>query len=318
MSNRAMFLLAAGLALAVPNGAQAQPSTAASAADTGVPVHEDGLVATWYPPASGKPAPVILALGGSEGGEAGGQLLASALAKQGYAVLALAYFKADGLPETLEEIPLGYFSDALDWIKRQPLADTEHIGIYGVSIGAETALEVAAHHPEIGAVVAGVPSSVVWQGYDPEDYTSVKSTYSIDGEPVPYLAYDTSKAFTGVYDLYARSLVHRDAHPEAIIPVEQINGAVLLLSAKDDQLWPSTEMADQVMQRLDAEGFDHPHRHIAYADAGHGAMLPPHPGAKDSALANIGGTETGNAAAREAMWSAALSFLASSLGAPES
>ena len=47
---------------------------------------------------------------------------------------------------------------------------------------------VASRHPRIKAVIAAVPSSVVWQGINMRDFTSVKSTYSLAGKPVPYVA----------------------------------------------------------------------------------------------------------------------------------
>lgn len=273
------------------------------------PVRADGLVATWFPPISGKRSPAIIVLGGSEGGEKSASLVAGALAKQGYGALALAYFRADGLPATLQNVPLEYFDRAITWLSRQPLADADRLGMYGVSIGAETALIVATRHPELKAIVVAVPSSVVWQGYDPADYRSVESTYSLNGKGIPYLPYDTSLPFTGVYALYASSLKHLPEHPDAAIPVERINGAILLLSAKADSLWPSSAMSEQIMARLDAARYRHPHRHVAFADAGHGATLPPGSGPdRESGYNNLGGTEAGNAAARAGMWSETLAF----------
>ena len=281
----------------------------------GIPVREDGLVGTWFPPANGKRGPVVVVLGGSEGGEGSAMIVARALAGQGYGAFALAYFRAKGLPGTLQNIPLEYFDRAIAWLARQPLTDTSRMGIYGVSMGAETALLVATRHPELKAVAVAVPSSVVWQGYDPRNYQSVESTFSLNGKGIPYLAYNTSLPFTGVYALYANSLKALANHPEAAIPVEKIEGAILLLSAKADTLWPSSEMSEQIMARLDARKFPHPHRHIAFADAGHGATLPPGSGpARESGYNNLGGTEAGNTAARAGMWRETLAFFGEYLG----
>lgn len=316
-----LALLAAAPLVAAPAGLSAQTVTAAPA---GIAVHDDGLVATWYPPASGKRGPVILVLGGSEGGEESSKRVGAAFAAQGYGVLSLAYFKADGLPAQLQEVPLEYFDRALGWIARQPLADSHRIGLWGMSIGGETALVLAARAPQIKAVVAVVPSSVVWQGINLTDYSSVKSTYSLGGQPVPYLPYDMSKPFTSVLDLYQRSLKTVDAHPDAVIPVERIAGPVLLLSGKADGLWPSTAMSDQVMARLDARHFRYSHDHIAYPDAGHGALSPPYsamgravPAEANAGSRNMGGTETGNGFARTDSWQRTLAFFATALGGPK-
>lgn len=286
----------------------------APAVADGVPVRDNGLVATWYAPA--RRAPVIIALGGSECGEKGGQLLGQAVSKLGYGTLALAYCGSEGLPPAVQNIPLEYFGKALDWVEKQPLADSKHIGIYGISIGAETALLIAAREPRIKAVVAGSPSSVVWQGFDPRDYRSVAPTYLLDGKPVPYLPYDMSKMFVSILDLYQRSLDTLPVHQEAIIPVENINGPVLLLSGKADGLWPSSTMSDQVIARLDAKNFRYAHEHIAYPDAGHIAGVPP-TDFPIMQLERLGGTPDGNTAARADAWKRTVAFFRQNLGSSD-
>ena len=311
MTNRSSLPVALLVSLAIP--AIAGSARAAPVIVAPIPVHDHGLVATWYPPASGHKGPAVIALGGSEGGEEGGRYLGKSVAALGYGVLSVAYFGADGLPANLQEVPLEYFDRAFAWLVAQPLVDKKHIGIYGISVGAETALLVASRHPEIKAVVAAVPSSVVWQGINMRDYTSVKSTYSLAGKPVPYVPFDGGAPFTSVLDLYQRSLAKPIA-ADAVIPVEKIGGAILLLSSKDDKLWPSTMMAGQVIARLDAAHFKPPHQHVAYPDAGHGAMTPPSGDPKMAALDNLGGTPAGNQAARMDMWPRVVNFFASSLG----
>lgn len=300
--NRSLRLLACVLFLAP-----------AMAQGDGVPVHDNGLVATWYAPA--KKAPVIIALGGSECGDEGGRFLAQSVAKLGYGALALAYCIAPGLPPAVQNIPLEYFGKAIDWVEKQPLANRDHIGLYGISIGAETALVVAARDPRIKAVVVGSPSSAVWQGFDTHNYSSVAPTYLLDGKAVPYVPYDTSNPFVSIFDLYQRSLAGLPAHQDAIIPVENINGPVLLLSGKTDTLWPSTTMADQVITRLDAKKFPYAHEHIAYQNAGHGAPLPP--GDYTGRLDTLGGTPEGNAAAHADAWKRTVAFFRQSLGSPD-
>ncbi len=287
---------------------------AAAQSDTGVPVHDNGLVATWYAPA--KKAPVIIALGGSECGENGGRLLASSLAKEGFGALALAYCGAEGLPPAVQNIPLEYFTKAIDWVGQQQLTDHNRIGIYGISIGAEAVLLAASRDRRIKAVVAGSPSSVVWQGFDPHNYASVAPTYTFEGKPVPYVPYDMSKPFTSIFDLYQRSLATLPEHPDAVIPADNINGPVLLISGKADTLWPSTAMADQVMARLDAKNFRFAHEHVAYDNAGHVAPVPPEEHPALASLEALGGTKDGNTAARAAAWDRTVAFFKKYLGDP--
>ena len=78
-------------------------------------VREEGLVGRLILPPDNHRKTTLIWLGGSEGGMGAGGYLNSLLATKGYAVFALAYFGAEGLPEELEEIPLKYFQRAIGW-----------------------------------------------------------------------------------------------------------------------------------------------------------------------------------------------------------
>lgn len=309
----AALALAGAIGGVLPAAAQNAPAAVSAVArPEGVRVNADGLVATWYPPASGKRGPAILVLGGSEGGEAVSKAMGRLFAEQGYGVLALAYFRAPGLPEQLQEIPLEYFRAATDWLAAQPLVDSGRIGLWGASKGGEAALLVASQDPRLHAVVAAVPSSVVWQGINYANYMDNKSSFSLGGKPLPYVPYDTSAAFKGVLDLYQRSLAKIAEHSDAVIPAERINGPVLLISAADDALWPSSVMAKQVIDRLDSKHFRFEHRQLDLPGAGH-AIAFPGPSSNNGAFAQMGGTPDGNAAGKAEGWRQTLAFFARAL-----
>ena len=59
---------------------------------------------------------------------------------------------------------------------------------------------------------------------------------------------------------------------ENIIPVEKINGPVLLISAVNDKVWPSYESGLYLEKRLQEKGFEKPFKHIVYPTMSH-AML---------------------------------------------
>ncbi|MGZ6013907.1 MAG: acyl-CoA thioester hydrolase/BAAT C-terminal domain-containing protein, partial [Caulobacteraceae bacterium] len=255
-------------------------------------------------------APGLLILGGSEGGHGPAFHFAATFARRGFASLGLAYFADPGLPATLENVPLEYFTAAIDWLVAQPGVDPKRIGVFGGSKGAEAALLVASRDPRIKAVVAGVPSSVAWQGVNMANPANPGPSWTLNGKPIPYAHYDGSQPFRGILDLYQRSLAK--APPEAVIPVERINGPVLLVSAKSDGLWPSAAMGDAVISRLDKAKFRFPHTNLAYADAGHagfGEPLPPGSAVPPAMLAQLGGTAQGNLAMRADAWPKILAFL---------
>ena len=307
----AAFALAATPALAQPAVPQCGVADIATTAEE---VHADGLVAQYIHPTAPGRHPALLILGGSEGGTAGVRRLAAPFAAQGYAVLALSYFGADGLPQNLDQIPLEYFATGLRWLAARPEVDGGRIGVFGISKGGEAALLVASRNPQIRATVAGVPSNVAWQGIIRPAWDN-RSSWSEGGRPLPYLSYDFSHGFTSILALYQGGLATAAQHPDAEIPVERINGPVLLISGRADSLWPSTAMSEAVVARLRAHNFRFPVEHLAFENAGHAAASPPVLGQNSAGPDSfVGGTEEGNATARAESWRATVCFFRSALG----
>ncbi len=302
------FVRSAALLFALLCAAPAEAQTAADPVKTSVTAH--GLVADFYVPSDAKGRlPAIIEFGGSEGGMGAASARDSKLmAQHGYAVLQVAYFDAPGLPKDLGLIPLEYFKSAIDWLRAQPGVDPDRIGIVGGSIGSEVALTVASHYREIKVVVATMPSSVVWPGIS-HTQADPPSTFTLAGKPLPYLPY--GGPFTSVYQLYAKGLLALDQHKDAIIPVERINGPVMLVCGKVDTLWPSCPMSEQVTARLKSFQFRHRVQLLEYGDAGHAVFGPPLDPASPrlASLASEGGTVEGNQASRRDSWPRAIAFL---------
>ncbi|MFN3668788.1 MAG: acyl-CoA thioester hydrolase/BAAT C-terminal domain-containing protein [Brevundimonas sp.] len=300
-----------------PATAQTPPAAAAAAAPSPPPtleIRDPGLVADYFSadPASSK-AGAIIVLGGSEGGLNGSRNLARRLAAAGFDALAVSYFGEPGQSARLDRVPIEPVVRAREWLEARP-APGEAIALLGVSKGAELALLTASRDPAIRAVVAAVPSNVIWQGIDMTG-APTGGSWTADGVELPYTPYDLSQGFNGVLRLYEVSLA--SAPSEAEIPVERIAGPVLLVSGQADGLWPSTEMANRIEGRLRANGFRHAVTHLAYPDAGHaafGAPVRPDTPGLDRALA-LGGTIDGLVAARADGWPRLLAFLTDALAA---
>lgn len=215
-----------------------------------VPVRERGLVGVAYYPAESGPRPAVIVLPGSQGGIPGPGAHAGGLVSRGYVVLALAYFNAVGLPPLLQNIPLEYFATAVDWLKSQPLVDPARIGVLGTSRGGELALLLGATYPSaFRVVVANVPSSVVWPGLSDD---SEAPAWTFEGKPLRSVRSNFSPADRSLSgrERFVKRLRDPDAVRGAEIPVERIGAPVLLLSGKDDQLWPSDLFAERVVARL--------------------------------------------------------------------
>ena len=284
---RTISLVALACSASIAIGLRAQPAqippiVVAPPGDTGRRVTDDGLVANYFP--ARQKGPAVLALAGSVGGlSVPMNDFSKALQAEGYSVLHLSYFRGPGQNTRLELMPLEYFSTALAWLKRQPEVDATRLGIVGASKGAEAALLVAVRHPELKAVIAALPSSVVWPGIVWEGTSEkIGSSWTEKGQPIPHLPhvpYDARKGGT-MADNYAVSLKAFKQHPEAAIPVERIAGRLLVVCGEQDDILPSCPMSRQIQERL----IEHRRPEatlIVYKEAGHrafGVPLPPdHP-----------------------------------------
>jgi dienelactone hydrolase len=290
-------------------------------------VRERGLVGKMFEPNRPGPHSAVLVVGGSNGGLAWSQEMAALLASRGYAALALAYFGAEGLPPTLDRIPLEYFGTALEWLAAQPAIAAEQVAAVGVSRGGELALLLGATFPEIRAVVAYAPSGILWPAY-PE---SGNGAWTLRGKELPYArtlthaqwdeALAAGNAHEGSFDWYFIPLQDAAYASRASIRVENINGPVLMISGVDDKVWPSTELTEFALERFKRQGFRHPVKHLAYAGAGHSIAWPngpttilqsKHPVSGEEM--DMGGTPEGTARARQDSWPRMLEFLSGALG----
>lgn len=224
-----------------------------------VPVTADGLVGRFFSTDVPGRHSAVLLIGGSEGGQPG-PLVPAVLAGYGHPVLALAYFKAPGLAKTLRQVPLEYFATALKWLARQPGVDPKRLIIDGASRGGEGALLLGATYPNlVHGVIARVPSDVVL--CDSPGCTT--SAWSLHGKPVPF-----TKDFNNP---------HPTDEPRAIIPVERIDGPVLLNCGGFDQVWNSCGYAKAVMSRLRGSHFPHQLQLCAGCDHFVGRGIPDEP-----------------------------------------
>lgn len=275
-------------------------------------IDEGSLIANFYPVDKPGTHPAILLLGGSEGG-IGSTRMAQALQKENYAVLALSYFGAPEQPKTLELIQLELFDQAIAWLASQPDIDSDKLAVIGTSKGAEAALIIATRHPELRAVTAGMPSSVAWQGYDPnllkQIFTPPDGSWSLGGEPIPFLPY-VRDYVDGPLELYEKSLAEYSNYPEASIPIEMVGAPILLVCGELDAIWPSCDMARQIKERATKrQGPDV--TILAYEKAGHAGfgvpLKPDH--SRFSQLGTIGGTAEDNNSARIDSWAKTLEYL---------
>jgi dienelactone hydrolase len=309
-----------------------------------IPVREQGLVGTLFRPGGDGRRPAVIDLGGSIGGLL--ERRAALLASHGYVALALAYFGIEGLPQDLFRIPLEYFETAIGWLQAQEGVASDSVAVVGESRGGELALLLGATFPQIRAVVGLVPSSVTLVGFRRHRVKMVGVVemvvrrppgWTYRGAPLPTLApgrlsfssivgygwKSLRRAPIAAAPFFLEAMKDEEALERAAIPVERINGPVLLLSGEDDQFFPSALSSEAARERLARHKHPYPYEHVSYAGAGHvfGMMLPylpstitkgHHPASGDTYV--VGGNSRDNAFAAADSWARILRFLGESLG----
>jgi dienelactone hydrolase len=247
-------------------------------------VRQDGFASTFFVPAKPHPgAPVVVVIGGSEGGEP--TLQASALAAAGYPALALGYFDEPGLPQCLCDIPLEYFARAVRWLRAQPVARGRPVILSGGSRGGEGALLIASYEPHLfDAVIASSPSAYSNGSYGPGSSPTI-SGWTWNGKPLMI---------------------------GTLIPVDRIRVPLLLGDGGQDAVWNSEASVLSIMSELRSAHDAAPYTNLYYPNAGHAFLgTPPYfPYSAYGPNGNmVGGTQAADAQANERSWLQMITFI---------
>ena len=327
---RLATLLALTLLAVPPTLAQNLRPVAASTFRTETVASFPGAVFVSMP---GTRRPTLIVLGGSEGGDETARRFAPMFAKLGYSVLGLPYYdpgydpahKIAGLPRAFVNIPVDRLQAARDWLAARPEVDPARIGLWGVSKGAEFALIAATRFDWVKAVVAVVPSDVVWEGWgDRTARPGTTASYAWKGQPFSFMPYEgmdaeLAKAARGqdmalrrVHDLGRAR--HPDRYAAARIPVERYHGRLLLIAGDLDAIWPSSEMARAIAKGRAADGL--PTELLVYPDAGH--ALGGDGNGLDPRVTKLGGTMEAIARDQRDAWERTRAFLTTALARSKS
>jgi dienelactone hydrolase len=252
---------------------------------TQITVAKDGLAGTFHSVSATGPQPGVLLLGGSAGGHGGatGALLAS----HGYPSLSLGYFGEPGLPAHLQDIPLEYFEQALQWLGKQPGVDPTRLAVIGISRGAEAALLIAANYPSlVHGVLACSTDSHVGDGLPP---SGDGAAWTIKGKPII----------------------------GGLLPVDRISAQTLITGGGKDEIANSGAATKELADTARAHGRTNVTGRV-YANAGRGAGcgIPNLPAPSEvqvspGTVLSLGGTSAANSQAAVAGWPALLRLVAS-------
>ena len=165
--------------------------------------------------------------------------------------------------------PLERIETAIAWLKAH---GNERVGIAGASTTGTLALTAASMFPELTLTIAMTASDFVWQGFAQGKKDGCKewpipgeSLFTYRGKPFPYMpfcyqhpqywhVFASEGKRTG--DMMNSRKIFDDseaAHPiqeEEFIPVERIQGKLLMIGAADDTLWDAAKYIRRMERRL--------------------------------------------------------------------
>jgi len=244
--------------------------------------HDGFHGALFSPGADSCPGKALILFGGSDGNFKDACKLARLFCAEGFTVMALAFWNAPGLPDELAAVPVESVQRAALWLRKN---GWDKIGLWGISMGAEYALLAGSLLPGlISCIVAVSAMDVVSQGCSGKGlpHTVNTSAFSWMENPLPYMSIpewslghvlrESLKSHEYTMS-FAYAAARLRAPKDSVIPAERITGPILLISAKEDSMWPSAEAGERIIARLDAHDFPYPHKHLIYEFGSH-VMLP--------------------------------------------
>jgi cephalosporin-C deacetylase-like acetyl esterase len=227
-------------------------------------INYKNLVAKLYVPKTEGKVPAVIAFGGSDPSWAHADANGAMMASHGIAVIGLVYFKMDpSLPATLDQIPMEYFIDAIDFAETESRIDANRIGVVSGSRGSEAGFLLAILDQRIKSVVITTPSKVAWSGL-----TGSRSAWTYRGKDVPSLSLPDLENATQI-QRFQKALENEELVKLATFNFEKINGPMLLVSASNDQIWPCTPMTNDIVDYLKQKNFKFEVVHKSYP-TGHG------------------------------------------------
>lgn len=202
---------------------------------------------------------------------------AKMFAGKGYSALAMSYYGSEGQPSAMRAIPLEQFRTACDTLKLYENGRFKRFGIYGNSKGAGMALLAASVVPDISLVIAASSFGHIMQGSGGKKLSPCKAMVSLDGRDFPYVANN------GVFGAFLKRCVkehnvrllyffdewERKGTAKNEIPVEKINGDILLLTSTNDESVPAKHDAETLISRLKRTGYAHSCKHINFENGSH-------------------------------------------------
>ena len=228
----------------------------------------------------GQKHPLVILLGGSDGGNTLAkphwQPIFDRLNEAGMSVASLGYFGTDNTPSSAAELSLEAIEKRISSLADSDKINSNCVAVFGFSKGAELALLLGSHFDSINHVVAVMPSHVTWNAVKT---ISDKSSWTLKNQPLahisaPLFSWQMQKGnvtgeFTPAFEEALAKATELEVE-QARIPIDKNTGPILLVSAKQDEIWPSYDMANEVMKYLEKKEYGYTYEHIALEGSHYG------------------------------------------------
>jgi dipeptidyl aminopeptidase/acylaminoacyl peptidase len=220
--------------------------------------------------------PLVVAFGGSSGGmlyaQESSREFREKILSMGYALLTIGYIGTENSQSEIDRVSLDAIYDTIRSYQNHPMIDGQKTALLGFSRGGELVLNLAGRFNDFDAVVSIVPPNMTmphrfnWLGL------FETSAWTMDGKEIPCITstYKTRRILRndGLHKALSEVLKDNRTAGKAEIPVERMNCPVLIISAKNDEVWPSAMMGDLIIKRLQENNYGCYYKHIV-VDGGH-------------------------------------------------
>jgi dienelactone hydrolase len=283
-------------------------------------VRAGDVVGRLFLPPNPRNAPVVIVLGGSEGGYEASSYKARLLAAHGFVTFAQGYFRTEGLRDELASVPVERVQRALRWLGARRDINAARVGVIAHSRGTELALLAAGQFPEIRVVVVSGTSVTTGSGLTKNGEPHEEAAWTLNEQPLPVIRYRPSPEALAQFGkpdpvklrlLFEPALSDARAVEAAAIPVGSVRADVMIISGLDDQMGPADIAGDMLLERLARAGHAGRRVHLKYAEAGHVIGIPYTPTAMRLVpwRFSFGGDAAGYARADVDSWDRMLAFL---------
>jgi len=205
---------------------------------------------------------IVLVFTGIDGGICYANKIAKFYAKNNIPALAIPYFNYKGTPKALIHIPIEYIINVVKYLRD---LGYKKIGIDAFSKGTELALNVA-RITCLDFLILRAPSYFNAEGLDEKKVHANKGCWSYQGKELEYTKYEIDN-----FSVIKEFIKHKEynilklhqyerINDKSIIDTSNIYNPVLLLSSKNDKVWPAYNAAlilDSKLSNSIHISFDH-------------------------------------------------------------